>query len=139
MDYEKHTIATSDTCIVVKENKSKFELKNPNRIEIKKTKVDGGLISDDRERCDWLFAIQDPQPRAMFIELKGCNLDKAISQLNSTIEHTKDIFKKHSKECFAITTRVPKNDSSTRRLILDMMKKKQAKLTIKNILISVVI
>lgn len=139
MDYNKCTIELTDSCIVVKENRSKLELKNPQRKKIKKVKVDGCLISDDKEKCDWIISLDKPEPklRALYIELKGCDVEKAINQLKSTICQTKEKYHKHDKECYVITTRYPRHDSTTRQFILDMKKNYDASLYIKNILISV--
>lgn len=137
MDYLKCTVEFTDSCIVVKENKSKFELKNPNRKTIKRIQVDGCLISDERERCDWILSLDTPTPRVLYVELKGCDIEKAISQLKSTINHTITKYQKHSKECYAITTRFPRHDSTTRQYAMDMRKNHQAALYIKNLLISV--
>jgi hypothetical protein len=137
MNYEKCTIELTTSCVVVKENKSKMELKNPQRKPLKKIQVDGCLIDDERERCDWIITCDDPELKAIYIELKGCNINKAISQLQSTIAHTKEKYSNHNKECYAITTRFPKHDSTTRQYTIEMMKQYNAKLFIKNLLISV--
>lgn len=137
MDYQNCTLEVSDSCIVVKENRSKFELKNPQRKIVKKVKVDGCLIDDARERCDWIFSLDTPISRVLYVELKGCDIEKAISQLKATIVHTKDNYIHHNKECYAITTRYPKHDSTTRKYAMDMMQKHQASLYIKNLIISV--
>lgn len=137
MNYEKCTVEMSTTCIVVKENKSKFELKNPARKLVKRVQVDGCLIDDTRERCDWIISYDDPELKVLYIELKGCDIEKAIKQIQSTITHTNAKYLSHGKECYAITTRYPKHDSTTRKYTMDMMKKFKAKLFIKNLLISI--
>ena len=137
MNYEKCTVELTTSCVVVKENKSKLELKNPQRKPIKRIKVDGCLIDDDRERCDWLITYDSPELKAIYVELKGCDIKKAISQLQSTITHTKEKYNNHKKECYAITTRFPKHDSTTRQYAIEMMEKFNAKLFIKNLLITV--
>jgi len=136
MDFQKCSLETSDAVIVVCENRSKFQVQNPDKRVLSKVKVDGCLIADGRERCDWIVACNDIG-KAMFIELKGCNLDKAISQLESTLRHTNEVYLKHKKECYAVTTRVPKHGSSIRRRCIDFYSKNSATLSVKNVLTTV--
>jgi len=132
MDYDKCTIPSKDSRIVVQENRSKFEVINTNRIKINKVEVDGCLISDHREKCDWIISIESLS-RALFIELKGCDVDKAISQLKSTLIHTNSEYKDYHRECFAVTTRIPKHGTSVRRKSLDFFKATKTTLSIKNL------
>lgn len=132
MDYKKCTIPTTDSKIVVQEKRSKFEVINRNRIELKKVEVDGCLITDNKEKCDWIISI-DSMNKALFIELKGCDVDKAISQLKSTLEHTKDKYKNYERECYAVTTRVPKHGATVRKKSLDFFNQTKATLSIKNL------
>jgi hypothetical protein len=131
MDYASCTVPTNDSRVVVQEKKSKFEVLNSNRIEIKKVQVDGCLINDHREKCDWIISI-DSLNKVLFIELKGCDVDKAISQLKSTLEHTKSKYQTFERECFAVTTRIPKGGSSVRKKSLDFFKHTKTTLSIKN-------
>lgn len=134
MNYNLCSTETTDYRVVVKENKSKFELQNNKKIKLKKVQVDGCLIKDGRERCDWIIEIDDQSSqRALFIELKGCNIEKAISQLKSTLEHTKTRYANYIKECFAVTTRIPKHGPTTRKKCIDFHKKTNATLSIKNL------
>ncbi len=133
MDYEKCGTATEAPSIVVKENRSRFEVENPNRYVCHKIKVDGCLITDEYEKCDWIISTNDPVKRAFFVELKGCNVDKAISQLKSTLDYTSDKYKGYKKECFAVTTRIPKHGPSIRKKCLEFHKSTKATLIIKNL------
>ncbi len=132
MDYTRCTIPTTDSRVVVQENKSKFEVLNKNRISINKVEVDGCLISDHREKCDWIISI-DSLNRALFIELKGCDIDKAISQLKSTLNHTRTKYQDYKKECFAVTTRIPKHGSSMQKKKLEFFRQTQVTLSVKNV------
>lgn len=137
MDYSKYTTTVKDPIIVVQENRSKFELKNSNRISVDKVQVDGGLIScSNKEKCDWILSYENKSNVALFIELKGCDIDKAISQLISTIGHTQAKFGAYQKQCFAVTTRIPKHGSSMRRKAIDFHKKTNSVLVVKNSLIT---
>lgn len=137
MDYKKCSLNTKDPIIVVTENRSRFEILNPTRREISKIQVDGCLIDAKLEKCDWLIAVEKPEKKAFYIELKGCDIDKAISQLKATIEHTKARFKGFKRECYAVTSRVPKHGSTTRKRCLDFHKETGATLAIKNIIIQI--
>ncbi|QIL44048.1 hypothetical protein G7045_07080 [Acidovorax sp. HDW3] len=138
MNYDKCTIATRDSTVVLKENRSKFEIHNKAKQKIHKIKVDGCLIGNEHEKCDWIVTTEDAdKKRALFIELKGCQLDKAISQLRTTLQLTAERFKHHEKECYAVTTRVPKHGTSVRKLALDFFNKTNSPLSVKNEICSI--
>lgn len=132
MDYARCTVPTKDSKIVVQENKSRFEVINKNKIEVKKVEVDGCLINDHREKCDWIISIASLN-KAFFIELKGCDIDKAISQLKSTLNHTKGEYESFERQCFAVTTRIPKHGASMRKKSIDFFKKTKTTLCVKNL------
>ena len=132
MNYMLCTTTTTDPIIVFSENRSRISVLNNNRIEVQKIQVDGCLIDAHLEKCDWLFCYEDNTKKAVFIELKGCDLDKAISQLRSTIGHTRANYSAYRKECYAITNRVPKHGASTRKRSIDFFNQTGATLSIKN-------
>lgn len=132
MNYAACTFKTSDPIIVISENRSRIEILNKQRLEIDKIQVDGCLVEQQLEKCDWLITYDTPIKTAIYIELKGCDLDKAISQLKSTIAHTRDRLRLHRKECYAVTTRVPKHGPSTRKRSIDFHRETGATLLIKN-------
>lgn len=103
-----------DPRIPLKENRSKFLIENPQKIEIAIYQVDGCLIKDD-ERCDYLVIIDDKNLE-IFVELKGGDIIKAIAQLSNSLEALATESKNIHKQCFVIATknRFPKRD--TRRL-----------------------
>ena len=137
MNYADCTITTKNSTIPVKENKSKLEVSNPNRLPVQKIKVDGCLISDNQEKCDWIIALEIPSPKAFFVELKGCNLDKAISQLKATLTATKAKFKNHDKSCYAVTTRIPKHGPDMRKRCIDFHKETNSTLSVRNKIIKI--
>lgn len=137
MDYGKCTTPTKDLVIVVEENRSKLIVKNSKKRSVKKIRVDGCLISNEHEKCDWLVATTDAPFRALYIELKGCDVKKAVSQLRNTVSLTKAEFKEHKKECYAITTRIPKHGTDIRKLAMDFHKETNATLSVKNVQCSV--
>ncbi|UTW46903.1 hypothetical protein [Bacterioplanoides sp. SCSIO 12839] len=133
MDYELCTTETTDSRVVVQENRSRFEVLNNRRDRLRKVQVDGCLINDHREKCDWIIEINNQSNRALFIELKGCDVDKAISQLKSTLVHTRVKYADYDKECFAVTTRIPKHGASIRKKCIEFHKQTNVTLSIKNL------
>lgn len=108
MDFEKCSVIAKDKLITAEENKRKFIIVNKNGKEIRKVKVDGCLINDQRERCDYLFEIGAPFTRVIYLELKGADVGKAFHQLEATI---KACSKRHSgveRCCHIVASRVPK-------------------------------
>lgn len=80
--------------------------------------VDGGIITDTtRSKCDKVVYICNSDGVAengIFVELKGRNVEHAIEQLASTLEHA--IFKQNrAKKIFAraVTNRCPANAGNT--------------------------
>lgn len=74
--------------IACKENKCSFEVMAPTNFTLQKIKIDGGVINDNEtERCDYAVTAdeKDKKHSFFFIELKGRDLAKAISQLETTI------------------------------------------------------
>lgn len=132
MDYALCTIPTTDSRVVVQENRSKFEVVNKDRLSVNKVEVDGCLIGDHLEKCDWIISI-DSLNRAFFIELKGCDIDKAISQLKSTLIHTRSKYQNYDRECFAVTSRIPKHGSSMQKRKMDFFRQTNVTLSVKNI------
>ncbi len=81
---------------VCSENNKYFELKTPKIWKCTKIKIDGDLISDQSvEKCDYAFTVHDEHDNKnaiLYVELKGHDLEKAIAQLESTINLLKDHF-----------------------------------------------
>lgn len=95
-----------DVNICVAENGRSFRLHNPQKRQIDEVKVDGCLMPDTKERCDYLFAITEPEMCVYYVELKGKDVIKAVSQINSTIEYTQSRFMNYRKACYVISSRV---------------------------------
>lgn len=133
MDYDLCSTTTTDSKVVVQENKSRFEVQNNSRLTLRKVQVDGCLIKDNSQKCDWIIEVDDQVKRALYIELKGCDVDKAISQLKSTLVHTRTRYLRYKKECFAVTTRIPKHGPSIRKKCLEFHKQTKVTLSIKNL------
>lgn len=133
MDYAKCSVESTNSKIVVKENKSRFEVDNPNRLSVSKVQVDGCLIADNLEKCDWIISISSENKRALYIELKGCDIDKALKQLKSTLEHTQSNYQDYKKECYVVTTRIPKFGPKISKKQRDFYDSTGCTLSVKNI------
>lgn len=137
LNYAKCTTVESGSKVVVRENRSSFELVNKNKRKIEKIQVDDCLIRGAEERCDWLLVAKCKVDVAHFVELKGCDLKKAISQLGSTLNATKKEYQGTRRKCYAVTTRVPKQGPSVQMLAKAFYKKHSVPLVVKNIRASV--
>jgi len=125
----------SDPIITVTEKDKTFRLDNPNRRPIKQVEVDDCLITGERERCDWLFVVPlEPTPpshRVCYVELKGKNVEKAISQIISTIDYTKNQYAKYNKEAYIVCSRVPRESPLTQTKRRHLKRDYGAKLVIR--------
>ena len=72
---------------VSSENGCKHIGRNVSRHEIRQFKIDGEVITKnaDTARCDYLL-LNDEAKRAYYIELKGSDLEKAIQQIEATVQ-----------------------------------------------------
>jgi hypothetical protein len=132
MNYHKCSTITRAQKIVVKECRSSFELENPSRVPVEKIQVDGCLIDDDSERCDWLFFFRSHCEIAIFVELKGCDIKKAVSQLAATLTATRGRYRNARITCFAVTSRYPSQGPSVQKLTKDFYRKYSVPLIVKN-------
>ncbi|MDR1140956.1 MAG: hypothetical protein LBL62_04630 [Planctomycetaceae bacterium] len=73
-----------DRTIVCCEKHSEYRYNNNSQKRVAKIQVDGGLITGQQEKCDWLLINWDDR-LSFFIELKGSDLMKAISQIKSSL------------------------------------------------------
>ena len=133
MNYNKCTTVVNDSKVVVKEHRSSFELRNTARLKIEKIQVDDCLIDDARERCDWLLVSREEKKRALYVELKGADIGKAIRQLEATLGYTKTDFPQCKRECYVVSTRVPKHGPAVHKRMIDFQKKNKATLLVKNV------
>ena len=72
-------VSTENKCTHVGENKAHDDVRH--------FLIDGGVLpkEKDPERCDYLL-LNDSNQRAFFIELKGSDIKKAISQIETTVD-----------------------------------------------------
>ena len=73
-------------CSVLKceENKKVYRL-NTENCKIAKYHVDGGLINDATQKCDYMLICYGYETKIIFVELKGNDTNHACDQLNATI------------------------------------------------------
>jgi len=118
MNFEKCSKDIKKKIIAVSENTRKFEIRNDNSRSVNKVRVDGCLIDDNRERCDYLFEIDK---LVIYVELKGSDIQKAYNQLIATIGYCKRRHDKIVKECYIVASRVPRAGTD-----IQTLKKKMA-------------
>lgn len=80
----KHSVFTSV------ENRSKHIARNQDNSSVRQFKVDGEVFpaKTEPQRCDYLL-LNDDKKTAYFIELKGTQVEKAIKQIETTINEIK--------------------------------------------------
>ena len=69
--------------------RSKYIYKNQSVNHLAKYKIDGGLISDNAPKCDFLL-LNCEQKQSYFIELKGSDMICAVEQIDRSIEMLKN-------------------------------------------------
>lgn len=89
--------------------KSKYSIENNNRKSYHILDIEGCVFQNenDIEKCDWAMEIEN---KIHFIELKGSDVSKGISQLLNSISKTYHCFKTHEKKARLIVTKFPKPD-----------------------------
>lgn len=113
-----------------KGSKSSFEIENPARREFTVTRVDGCLIQGHVEKCDYMIGVHEKEKKGVLhlVELKGNKLEKAVSQLESTLKRVPEDFSEYEKVCYAVTTVTPKGSPRTMKMKIAFEKKNSAKL-----------
>ena len=88
IDINAHTPFRSGTfsSFVSSENRCTHVGENKGHDMVRHFQIDGGVLpkGKDPERCDYLL-LNDSNQRAYFIELKGSDLTKAISQIEASV------------------------------------------------------
>ena len=122
MDFTKCSQQSKNAIIVVEESGRKFRIKNPKAATVRTITIDGCLIDDKRERCDYVFELGDPCHCAIYLELKGSDIEKAVSQLTETLGY---LSARHTckKICHIVASRVPKAGPKVQNLKVEMARK----------------
>jgi len=122
---------TKNPTIPVSENGRAFVIKNPDRQQVKIVKVDGCLVTDHRERCDYCFEVNDPIFCVIYLELKGSDIAKAFQQICATLQHLSDRHKEIKKKfCHIVASRVPKAGPAIQVLQVKMQNQHKAMLKV---------
>lgn len=110
---EKCRIFRSEKNIVLKENNKTIRIDNADLSNLETIRVDGCVITN-KTACD--FAVLNTDCGAL-IELKGCNVERAIQQLVETHDYFKSARPSHTiKRGYIISSRVPSFPTSMRKL-----------------------
>ena len=105
MEIEEEYKEVCGSIATCQENNRSFTLKNA--IDFVKVKIDGVVFpkGDKTTRCDYLFLKEEEQQRIIeiFVELKGKDVEKAVKQLEQSIEMFAQSNKRYA---FAVVTNV---------------------------------
>lgn len=94
----KHSCCKENQRIVVsKEKGNQHILTNKSQIKVFQFRIDGGINKTNiGEKCDYIVEAETlPSPTAFIIELKGHDLNKAISQIQSTMSDYKVLLSRY--------------------------------------------
>ncbi len=93
----KSQCSSNARTVVCAENHNQHILHNPDLLNIYQYRVDGDIIRNTNgEKCDYIVEVETAdKPTAYVIELKGSDLEKAISQIETTINRF-DLTKSHN-------------------------------------------
>ena len=130
MDYGNCATQTTHKRITAEENRRKLTINNPSAKVIRKIKVDGCLIINSGKRCDYMFEIDDLASQVIYLELKGCDIEKAYTQLVATIDRFIVEHRGIKKECHIVASRVPKAGPKVQQLKIRLLKEKKATLIV---------
>ena len=134
MDYGNCATQTTHKIITAEENRRKLTINNPSGKVVRKIKVDGCVIVDSGKRCDYLFEIDDFASQVIYwviyLELKGCDIEKAYTQLVATIDRFIVEHRGIKKECHIVASRVPKAGPKVQQLKIRLLKEKKATLIV---------
>lgn len=123
MDYGSCATVSRNKLIPATEHKRKFTLHNPCEKTVAKVKVDGCLLLTGK-RCDYLFEIDQPISKVIYLELKGRNIEDAYEQLVSTVEQFRGVHASVSKKtCCVVAATVPKTTSASQQQDIKLKKR----------------
>jgi hypothetical protein len=117
---------TRNPIIRLKEKRSTIIFENPQRLAVRKLRVDKCSMIKGL-RCDYALEADSIEDE-FYIELKGSDINHAVKQIESTIQQISDDVFKKPKSCFIIATRVYGSD--LQRMVKEMKKKYNSRLKI---------
>lgn len=130
MPYSPCVESVRHTDIPVSEKGRTFRILNPERTTVLKVQVDGCLLIE-RQCCDYLFDVAKNNT-IYYVELKGKNINKAVSQLLSTAQHFKNTHRDRTKVFHVVSSRVPGTTPQKQRLLKSFRAKTGCRLIVKN-------
>jgi hypothetical protein len=122
MDYIKCSSNESGAFVTREQYGRKFIIRNESHKTICVIDVDGCLLDDSTEKCDYAFEIDDPFTSVIYVELKGSDISKALSQLTSTLRHCGARHGKSKRVCYIVASRVPKAGPKVQVMKANMVK-----------------
>jgi len=102
--------------------KSKYSIVNDHRKSYHIIDIEGCVFQNENEieKCDWAMEVEN---KIHYIELKGSDVSKGISQLLNTITETHQCFKLFSLKARLIVSKNPKpNIAKKNRKYIQLMK-----------------
>ena len=129
---------TNNKIISVSENRRTFKVKNDSSFTINEVEVDG-CYKTTGAKCDYLFEVISKDTKTnietvsivFYVELKGSDINHAIEQLESTIQHCLTEHKKvNKKECYIVASKVPSSGPKSQVLKKKFLKKNKIQLFI---------
>jgi hypothetical protein len=128
---EKCRTTSQHRYLSVKENKREFRVDNDARLTVATIKIDGCYITDNRRRCDYLFELGEPPHHALYVELKGKNIEGAYEQLLATLTYFGQRHKGIKRLCYIIASRVPKTTTPKMQQLRAKLQQSNVSLEIK--------
>lgn len=137
-DSDKTVCKNKEACILYRdfrkqavcaEKKKRYNLINDKNNQIALLRMDGGIIRDEPsvQKCDFLYVVYDQDcPTAIFVELKGSDINHAVRQLKASIDRYGGILRR--RICARIVcSSVPRlyNDPIVKNLKRELMKQYQ--------------
>lgn len=121
----KNCLGKSKNKIIVlfeKGTSTQLTIDNTEKLEVVHKVIDGCAVISG-ERCDHYLQIKKQNRTShVFIELKGCNVEKAANQITTTINSGIVIIRKSDhKHAAIVSTRNPLNSTETARIKKKML------------------
>lgn len=129
IDFGNCETLIKDTKIVLKEKQSKITFINNDKQNIRKIIIDNCFIKEGI-RCDNLLILSNNIE--IFVELKGCDVEHAIKQIERTIEIASMDKKEQKKISFIVSTRNPLTGADIQNYKVQFKKKYKSDLIFKN-------
>lgn len=136
MNFGKCERETTQRLLVLRENKSRLIVKNLQKEKIRQVSIDGCVVTEG-QRCDYLIIGVDNSE--YFVELKGCDVDHAIKQLEATIKLLGSKIKSVKRHSIIVSTRCPLSSPKIQKLQIYFWKNFASELTVKNYVCELVV